>query len=171
MVSFVCLQFQCLLYFLKCVHVNAYACTYVCNAVSVIFANALRRHADTKGHLHTHTHSSDPHSIVSLLVQQLLTQFRDTFLTTSQSSDGKEQPSTDSSIEKDSLKEFLCQDLTLLLLLAVHLISQQVHRDGFFPSLSQESATSIQDVCIYVGPFCIKYRPDNMLPSILALET
>ena len=81
------------------------------------------------------THS-DPHSIASLLVQQLLSQFSTTFLANNGSSTattadvsinsgiggGKEASSP-----HRSLKEFLCQDTPLLLMLAIQLVGQKVY--------------------------------------------
>ena len=84
---------------------------------------------------------SDPHSVASLLVQQLLTHFSLAFLTpTSQTPAGQtstsqtptsqtsssQTPASQGREEHSSLKEFLSQDTTVLLLLAIHIISQQV---------------------------------------------
>ena len=94
-------------------------------------------------HTHTHTHTytwhntithSDPQSVASLLVQQLLSQFSKTFL----ANNGSSTVSTDASLggvggeRKEScaphrsVKEFLCQDTTLLLMLAIQLVGQKV---------------------------------------------
>ena len=99
-------------------------------------------HSHTHSHTHTHTHiytHSDPHSVASLLVQQLLSQFSTAFLANNGSSaattadvsinsgiggggEGREV----SSSPHCSLKEFLCQDTPLLLMLAIQIIGEKV---------------------------------------------
>ena len=98
-------------------------------------------HAHTQTHTNTHTYpnthtqthtNSDPHSVASLLVQQLLTHFSLTFLgrtpSTRRSSSLDQTPSTSEPppVERTSLREFLCQDTTLLLLVAIQIVSKQV---------------------------------------------
>ena len=89
---------------------------------------------------------SDPHSVTSLLVQQLLSQFSTAFLVNNGSSatttaDVSINSSTgggggrEASSPHHSLKEFLCQDTPLLLMLAIQLVGQKVfHKSRNFPS-------------------------------------
>ena len=78
---------------------------------------------------------SDPYSVASLLVQQLLSHFSDTFLTTATAGAGSK--SRDQILGEmggagggkltkgSSLREFLCNEVTVLLLISIHLISKQ----------------------------------------------
>ena len=59
---------------------------------------------------------SDPHSVLNLLVQDLLTRFSHTFLDNSLSP----------TLEIDSLKKFLCQEDILLLLATIYHICMEV---------------------------------------------
>lgn len=65
--------------------------------------------------------------MASLLVQQLLTHFSQVFLGYA--------PSTPdpSSLEQMPLKDFLCQDATMLLLVAIQIVSQQVRGQTCVP--------------------------------------
>ena len=88
---------------------------------------------------HTHTHS-DPHSVTSLLVQQLLSQFSTAFLADNRSSTATTADVSitssiggggvrESTSPHHSLKEFLCQDTPLLLMLAIQLVGQKVRAE------------------------------------------
>ena len=67
---------------------------------------------------------SNPHSVSSLLVQQLLHQFSQSFLATPP--DSISAPRQGSSSEQISLREFLCTEVNFYLLLSVQIISKQV---------------------------------------------
>lgn len=81
---------------------------------------------------------SDPYSVASLLVQQLLSHFSDTFLTTSSSSTGASKShdqvlgevggagSQGKLAKGSSLREFLCNEVTILLLVSINIISKEV---------------------------------------------
>lgn len=82
-------------------------------------------------------HYSDPHSVASLLVQQLLSHFSDTFLAQKSPQDellgtgGGGGGSGDlmrarEGVRGASLHEFLSGEITLLLLISIHFISKQV---------------------------------------------
>lgn len=64
--------------------------------------------------------SSDPHAVLSLLIQQLLTRFSSTFLENISSSDS-------SSLQQEGLQTFLQQEENLLLLATIQHISMQVN--------------------------------------------
>ena len=73
--------------------------------------------------------SSNPHSVSSLLVQRLLHQFSRAFLVTPPDptmSSSRHPPSPQPGMEQVSLKEFLQEEMTVLLLLSIQTISRQV---------------------------------------------
>lgn len=85
---------------------------------------------------------SDPHSVASLLVQQLLAHFSDTFLVSSSRSHDQvmlgEVGGTGGKLAKGStLRDFLCDEVTLLLLISISLISKQVKRVMLVASIVQ----------------------------------
>ena len=91
---------------------------------------------------HAHNSHSDPHSVASLLVQQLLSQFSTAFLANNGSTTATAAASEASLNDggggmergdpQHSLKEFLCQDHPLLLMLAIQLVGQKVSLRLFF---------------------------------------
>ena len=73
--------------------------------------------------------SSNPHSVSSLLVQQLLHHFSLTFLTTptdTPMTSSRHHPSVQPGVDQVSLKEFLQDEMTVFLLLSIQTISMQV---------------------------------------------
>ncbi len=78
-----------------------------------------------------YNYCSDPHSVASLLVQQLLSHFSDNFLTSDSKSSSDQGVMADTGpvgkvARGTSLRDFLCDEVTLLLLSAIFLISQKV---------------------------------------------
>lgn len=74
---------------------------------------------------------SDPHSVASLLVQQLLAHFSDAFLVSSSKTPdqavlGEVGGAGGKLAQGSSLREFLCEEVTLLLLTSIYLISKKV---------------------------------------------
>ena len=77
---------------------------------------------------------SDPHSVASLLVQQLLSHFSDTFLVSTKSAVEQValgEPGAAGKLPRGmSLRDFLCEELTLLLLSSIYFISDKVGEGG-----------------------------------------